>query len=93
MKDTILGEKATSVQEQLAVTIQFLANSFASLQYLFKISKQSISIIIPEVCNSFVEGLKEHIEVRNMYLLKKLKKEIKTENNFNFQNLDQTCQE
>jgi hypothetical protein len=33
------------------------------LMYLFKILKQSISTIVPEVCEALVEGLQEYIKV------------------------------
>jgi hypothetical protein len=49
-KDTTFRD-AIPVRERLAVTLRFLA----SLSLLFKFSKQSISLIAPEVCDALIE--------------------------------------
>ena len=56
---------AIPVHERLAVTLRFLAtgDSFTSLMYMFKISKQSISLIVIEVCSVLNEALREYIQV------------------------------
>ena len=47
--------------ERLAVTLRFLATgeSFSSLQYQFRISAASLSIIVPEVCQAVFQVLKD----------------------------------
>jgi hypothetical protein len=63
---------AIPIQERLAVTLRFLAagDSYTSLQYIFQISKQTISENVPEVCEAIVEARKENIQVRNCVFVK-----------------------
>lgn len=57
---------AVPPHERLAVTLRFLAtgDSYTSLMYLFKISKQLISRIVPEVCNALITMLGEYVKVK-----------------------------
>ncbi len=59
--------KAIPVHERLACALRFFAtgDSYHSLQYNFKISKQLISKIIPEVCDAIVDALRDYIKVSN----------------------------
>jgi hypothetical protein len=68
-KNDTAFSKAISIQERLTVTPRFLASgdSYVSLLYLFKISKQAISCIVPEVCEALVEKLKDYLQVRQYY--------------------------
>lgn len=73
-QDTQL-RKAIPPRVRLAITLRFLASgdSFESLHYLFKISPQLISKIVPEVCLALNEVLKEEIKVsigKNIQILK-----------------------
>jgi len=84
-KDTAF-RKAISVQERLALTLRFLASgdSYVSLQYLFRISKQAISSIVPEVCETLVEKLKDYIQVRQILLFVVYERSLKLDCNQNF---------
>lgn len=57
--------RAITAQERLAITLRYLAtgDSYTSLQYLFNVSKQLISNIIPEVCRALVKNLSKHVKV------------------------------
>ena len=61
---------AIPVQERLEVTLRFLATGdlYIRLQYLFQISKRTISKIVPEVCQAIIEALMENIQVKNYVL-------------------------
>jgi len=78
--------KAISVQERLALTLRFLASgdSYVSLQYLFKISKQAISCIVLEVCEALVEKLKDYIRLRQILLFVVYERSLRLDCNQNF---------
>lgn len=59
--------KSIPAQERLAVTLRFLAtgDSYQSLSFLFKISPQLISTIIPEVSSALIGLLKIRTKVSN----------------------------
>ena len=64
-KEDTSFRRAISANERLAVTLRFLAtgDSYHSLSYMFKISTQVISIIIPNVCDAIVSVLQDYIKV------------------------------
>ncbi|KAJ8929695.1 hypothetical protein NQ314_017589, partial [Rhamnusium bicolor] len=49
------------IVERLAITLRFLAtgDSYTSLMYTFKISKQVISKIVLELCEAIIEVLQD----------------------------------
>ncbi|KAJ8873958.1 hypothetical protein PR048_024798 [Dryococelus australis] len=63
-KDTSFRD-AIPVKERLAVTLRFLASggSYQSLSYLFRISKQSVSNIVPDVCEALIDCLKDRMKI------------------------------
>ncbi|KAL4104838.1 hypothetical protein QTP88_020114 [Uroleucon formosanum] len=62
--------------ERLALTLRYLAtgDSFASLSLLFKVSKSSISSIVPEVCTAIIEELQDYTNERIRFCIYKKKK-------------------
>lgn len=50
---------------RLAITLRYLAtgDSYSSLMYTFKVSKQLISEIVPEVCQHLNDALSDYIKV------------------------------
>lgn len=65
-KENTNFRESISVSVRLAITLRFLSSgeSYHSLMYTFKVSKQSISEIVPEVCEALISGLKNYIKVR-----------------------------
>ncbi|XP_057662272.1 uncharacterized protein LOC130897442 [Diorhabda carinulata] len=56
--------KAIPPSERFAVTMRFLASgdSYSSLSYLLKMSKQTISSIIPDVCAALISVLQDEVK-------------------------------
>ncbi|KAJ4426931.1 hypothetical protein ANN_26730 [Periplaneta americana] len=65
-KDTGWRE-AIPIQERIALTLRYLAtgDSYTSLMYLFKMSKQLITRIVPEECTAIIEELEDFIKFRH----------------------------
>lgn len=65
-KDNTSFREAIPAKYRLAITLRFLASgdSYKSLHYLFKVSTQSISIIIREVCKAINVVLRDEIKVK-----------------------------
>ncbi|CAK1582633.1 unnamed protein product [Parnassius mnemosyne] len=63
-QDTVFRDSIPT-KVRLAVTLRFLAtgDSFKSLHYLFKISPQVISLIVPEVCKALCEALRSFVKM------------------------------
>lgn len=59
--------EAIPATERLMLTLRYLAtgDSFTSLMYIFKISKQLISRIIPEVFSAIIGSVQEYVKVSN----------------------------
>lgn len=66
--------KAIPDCERLAVTLRFLASgdTFKSLSVVFRIAPNTISLIIPEVCDAIYKTLKdEYLKVNHKSITKK----------------------
>ena len=70
-QDTIMRHSITP-EARLEATLLFLATgcTYSALQYSTRISKQSLSCIVPETCQSIYDVLKDdYLQVRFIYLL------------------------
>lgn len=67
-QDTVMREAITP-RMKLEVTLHYLAtgNSYASLQYFFRISKAAIAKLIPVVCQAITDMLSDYIKVSGKY--------------------------
>nr|CAH7753175.1 unnamed protein product [Callosobruchus chinensis] len=57
-----VAKRHTNFRNAMSVT-ERLGDSYHSLMYLSKISKQSISVIIPEVCKALIDSLSGDVQV------------------------------
>ncbi|XP_040159186.1 uncharacterized protein LOC120897981 [Anopheles arabiensis] len=62
--DTDFREAITE-QERLLITLRYLATgeTFTSLQYVFRVSRHSISRIVKETCACLIEALRDYVKV------------------------------
>jgi len=70
-KEDTFFRKALPARTKLEIVLRFLAtgNSFTSLQYLFRVPKNTISTFLTDVCDSIYTALKEFIEVSTMFFI------------------------
>ena len=63
--------EAIPAEVKLAITLRYLAtgDSFTSLMYLFKVSKQFISSMLPGVLKAIIEGLQDYVKVRTLIII------------------------
>ena len=72
----IITKQSTQLREaipseiKLAITLRFLAtgDNLMSLSYLFKVSKQFISAMLPDVLKAIIKVLKDYIKVRKSFI-------------------------
>lgn len=57
--------RVLSAESKLNATLRFLAsgNSYAGMQYLFRIPKNSISKFVPEVLDAIYDALSDYLKV------------------------------
>jgi len=57
--------ESVPAEMKLAITLRYLAtgDSFMSLMYLFKVSKQFISSMLPGVLKAIIESLQDYVKV------------------------------
>jgi hypothetical protein len=57
-------------ERKLAITLRYLAtgDSFMSLAYLFKVSKQFVSSMLPAVLQAIIESLPDYVKVSFLLL-------------------------
>jgi len=65
-KKDIHWRLAIPAKLRLVITLRYLAtgDSLKSLQFLFNVSSEIISKIVPEVCTALVEVLKDQVKVK-----------------------------
>ncbi|XP_053982794.1 uncharacterized protein LOC128878533 [Hylaeus volcanicus] len=67
-KDTFFRQ-SISITDRLLITLRFLAtrDSFQSLSYMFRVSKQCISLIVPDVCEALIDALKDVVKEKTNF--------------------------
>uniref|UniRef100_A0A182NLJ3 DDE Tnp4 domain-containing protein n=1 Tax=Anopheles dirus TaxID=7168 RepID=A0A182NLJ3_9DIPT len=66
-QDTYMRDAITA-KDKLIITLRYLAagDDYKSLEYAYKVSVQSISLFIPEVCGSLIGLLRDYVKVKKM---------------------------